>query len=95
MQYLNISDLARTIRTSLAGRQRAHSHWLATDIGACVDADDLVIPCDDGFRASSPKATAPANAERAQELQSMLAAFDLGEEGLETLQVDDLRRLNG
>lgn len=62
----------------------------------CVDADDLVIPCDDGFLVVFTEGDSARHAERAQELQSTLAAFYFGEEGLEGLEVQvDPRKLNG
>lgn len=61
-----------------------------------MDADDLVIPCDDGFLVFFTEGDSARHAQRAQELQSMLAAFYFGEEGLENLQVQvDPRELNG
>lgn len=95
VQFLNINDLAA----------RSGRHWPAVNdrirtgslsyIRGCMDADDLVIPCDDGFLILFTEGDSARHAERAQELQSMLAAFYFGEEGLETLRVQvDPRRLN-
>lgn len=96
VQYLNISDLAA----------RSGRHWPAVNdrirtgslsyIRACVDEDDLVIPCDDGFLVVFTNGDSARHAERAAELQSTLAAFYFGEEGLENLGVQvDPRQLNG
>lgn len=96
VQYLNINDLA----------ERSGRHWPAVNdrirngslsyIRSCVDADDLVIPCDDGFLVFFTEGDSARHAQRAQELQSMLAAFYFGEEGLENLQVQvDPRELSG
>ncbi|MGE0830457.1 MAG: hypothetical protein AB7O04_14050 [Hyphomonadaceae bacterium] len=96
VQYLNVSDLAaRSGRHWPAVNERIRSGSLSF-IRACVDADDLVIPCDDGFLILFTEGDSAHHAERAQELQSMLGAFYFGEEGLETLQVQvDPRQLNG
>ncbi len=96
VQYLNIADLAA----------RSGRHWPAVNdrirtgslsyIRACVDEDDLVIPCDDGFLVVFTNGDSARHTERAQELQATLAAFYFGEEGLENLEVQvDPRQLNG
>lgn len=96
VQYLNIGALAaRSGRHWPAVNERIR-HGSLSYIRACVDADDLVIPCDDGFLVFFTEGDSARHAARAQELQSMLAAFYFGEEGLETLQVQvDPRRLKG
>lgn len=96
VQFLNIGELAA----------RSGRHWPAVNdrirtgslsyIRASLDADDLVIPCDDGFLVLFAEGDSASHAARTQELQSTLAAFYFGEEGLETLKVQvDPRQLNG
>lgn len=96
VQFLNIGELAA----------RSGRHWPAVNdrirtgslsyIRACLDADDLVIPCDDGFLVLFAEGDSASHAARSLELQSTLAAFYFGEEGLETLKVQvDPRQLNG
>lgn len=96
VQFLNIGDLAA----------RSGRHWPAVNdrirtgslsyIRACLDADDLVIPCDDGFLVLFAEGDSASHAARSLELQSTLAAFYFGEEGLETLKVQvDPRQLDG
>lgn len=96
VQYLNIADLAaRSGRHWPAVNDRIRSGSLSY-IRACVDEDDLVIPCDDGFLVVFTNGDSARHAERARELQATLAAFYFGEEGLENLEVQvDPRRLNG
>lgn len=96
VQFLNLGDLAA----------RSGRHWPAVNdrirtgslsyIRACLDADDLVIPCDDGFLVLFAEGDSADHAARSRELQSTLAAFYFGEEGLETLKVQvDPRQLSG
>lgn len=96
VQFLNIGDLAA----------RSGRHWPAVNdrirtgslsyIRACLGADDLVIPCDDGFLVLFAEGDSASHAARTLELQSTLAAFYFGEEGLETLQVQvEQRQLSG
>jgi hypothetical protein len=95
VQYLNINELAaRSGRHWPSVHERIRTGSLSY-IRACVDAEDLVLPCDDGFLVVFTEGDSARHAERALELQSSLAAYYFGEEGPETLGVQvDPRQLN-
>ncbi|MGE0044442.1 MAG: hypothetical protein AB7J28_03630 [Hyphomonadaceae bacterium] len=52
----------------------------------CVDEDDIVIPCGDGFLIVFARGEGSELARRSADMQELLTAYYTGEEGLETLR---------
>jgi len=92
MQLINLADVLRSAGANWRNVSEAIRIGTLSFLHGCLEDDDIVIPCGDGFLVIFAKADAAHVTLRTEEIRELLIEYYLGQEGLERLQVRATRQ---
>lgn len=87
MQLINIGEIIAAAGFGWSKLKEKIRFGTLSFLRGCLDDEDIVIPCDDGFLVIYENGDADAITRRTEEIRHLLIQFYLGQEGLERLRV--------
>ncbi len=87
MCLINLTDIIRASGSNWRRTKEAISAGSISFLRGCLEEEDIVIPCGDGFLVIFASTVAAEVTRRTEEIRQLLILFYLGQEGLDRLNV--------